>query len=210
MPLLQPETMILGDTTFTIGCQPATVGWDLSADVANILSTTNVQASVNSGDADALLAAIRALMAVPGPQLKRVRTALFEYIEFTNGRAATPQKAGGRRGNGFQCGGAVQPGHLEGVCSVLSRKFFGILGDAELPPPRPAKYNAVSTHRIPGPLAALITADPPLCTYRDLQERLTLRQAFDLIEALAVKRENEHRAYEQARRESEQNNQRGR
>ena len=37
MPLLQPETMTLGDTTFTVGCLPATVGWDLSAKVANIL-----------------------------------------------------------------------------------------------------------------------------------------------------------------------------
>ena len=43
MPLLQPETMTLGDTTFNVGCLPATVGWDLSAEVANILATTNVQ-----------------------------------------------------------------------------------------------------------------------------------------------------------------------
>ena len=105
MPLLQPETMTLGDTTFTIGCQPATVGWDLSADVANILGTTNVEGSVTSGQASNMLTAIKALMAVPAPQLKRVRTALFEYVEFTNARATTPQKLAGAEEMAFNAVG---------------------------------------------------------------------------------------------------------
>ena len=44
-----------------------------------------------------------------------------------------------------------------------------------------------------------------MCSYLDLCERLTLRQAFGLIEALAVKRENQWRDHEQARQEAEQN-----
>ena len=105
MPLLQSETMTLGDTTFTIGCLPATVGWDLSAKVANILGTTNVQGSAISGNADGILGAIRALMAVPAPQLKDVRTALFEYVEFTNAQAVTPQKLAGAEPTAFNAAG---------------------------------------------------------------------------------------------------------
>ena len=105
MPLLQPETMTLGDTTFNVGCLPATVGWDLSAEVANILGTVQVAGSVVTGNADAVMGAIRALMAVPAPQLKRVRGALFEYVEFSNARAVTPQKLAGAEDVAFNGGG---------------------------------------------------------------------------------------------------------
>ena len=67
MPLLQPETMTLGDTTFNVGCLPATVGWDLSAEVANILGTVQVAGSVVSGNADAVMGAVRALWPFPRP-----------------------------------------------------------------------------------------------------------------------------------------------
>ena len=105
MPLLQSETMTLGDTTFTVGCQPATVGWDLSAEVANLLGTVEVPGTVVTGDAQSVLAAARALMAIPAPQLKRVRTSLFEYVEFTNSRAATPQKLAGAEEMAFNAAG---------------------------------------------------------------------------------------------------------
>ena len=105
MPLLDSETMTLGETTFTVGCQPATVGWDLSAKVANILGTTNVEGSVASGNLANMLTAMKAMMAVPAPQLREVRTALFEYVEFTNPRAATPQKLAGAEEMAFNAVG---------------------------------------------------------------------------------------------------------
>ena len=105
MPLLQSEIMTLGDTTFTIGCQPATVGWDLSAEVANILGSVNIPGTVVASDLSSLIAAMRALMGVPAPQLKRVRNALFEYVEFSNSRAATPQKLAGAEEMAFNAAG---------------------------------------------------------------------------------------------------------
>ena len=123
MPLLQPETMTLGDTTFTVGCLPATVGWDLSAKVANLLATTNIQmpsmmavppaadadpgvvASANAANVATAVAVVRALMAVPAPQVKEIRTALFEYVEFTNARATTPQKLAGAEDMAFNGAG---------------------------------------------------------------------------------------------------------
>ena len=105
MALLQPETMTLGDTTFTVGCQPATVGWDLSAEVANLLGTVEVPGTVVTGDAQGVLAAARALMAIPAPQLKRVRTSLFEYVEFTELACRHTAETGRRGGDGVQRAG---------------------------------------------------------------------------------------------------------
>ena len=131
MPLLQPETMTRGETTFTIGCLPATVGWDLSAKVANILGTTNVSGlgSISMPHVSAVTASpdasdnpagvsdvnpatmamgagiIKALMAIPAADLRQVRNALFEYVEFTNGRAATAQKLAGAEEMAFNAAG---------------------------------------------------------------------------------------------------------
>ena len=106
MPLLEPETMTLGDTTFIVGCLPATTGWDLSAKVANLLGNVNVPGTVVTADlAAATLAAVRALAAVPAAQLKDVRGDLFAYVEFTNARATTPQKLAGAEEMAFNAAG---------------------------------------------------------------------------------------------------------
>ena len=105
MPLLESETMTLGDTTFTVGSLPATEGWDLSAKVANILGTTNVPGAAGGGNIDNMLAAIMALMAVPAPQLKAVKAELFAYVEFTNPRAGSPQKLAGAEEMAFNAVG---------------------------------------------------------------------------------------------------------
>ena len=94
MALLEPETMVIGDTTFQVGQMPASVGWDLSAKVANIMGTTKVENPIGLTEADGLagvMAGVRALMAIPADQLKEVRDELFKYVEFSNSMAKTPQ-----------------------------------------------------------------------------------------------------------------------
>ena len=128
MALLKTETMILGETTFTIGSLPATVGWDLSAKVANILSAANIfdpnfipkpervsgageETEEDEGislDPAAIamgVGLIKGLMGIPAADARMMRNALFEYVEFTNAQARTPQKLTGAEEMAFNAAG---------------------------------------------------------------------------------------------------------
>ena len=125
MALLKTETMTLGETIFTIGSLPATVGWDLSAKVANILSAANifdagsiprVEGTFDTGEEEEAISLdpaaiamgvglIKGLMGIPAADARMMRNALFVYVEFTNAQARTPQKLAGAEEVAFNAAG---------------------------------------------------------------------------------------------------------
>ena len=129
MPLIDPEQLTLGETTFMIGKLPATDGWDLAADVANLLADREIPAGALVGAMGAkkgspeMIAAgagiLKAVATIPRHDLRRIRDALFGGVEFTNRLARTPQVLKGREEAAFN---AVGLGGVD-VWKVLAKAF---------------------------------------------------------------------------------------
>ena len=148
MALLESETLKLGDTTFFVGGLPAyPQGWELSAKVGNILATSPMESS-GLGDSDIgnIMVVIKAIMAVPLPQLQMIKNALFEYVEFTNTSAGTPQKLAGAEEMAF---------NTSGLSSLDVWKVFALAFRVNF-----SDYWAMLTSHLPG-LSDIFQSPPP-------------------------------------------------
>ena len=104
--MIESETLVIGESTFTISPLPATKAWDLSLFVANAIGTTNVGDLNLSGAAEAVGVGIfKAVAALPAPSVMHVRNELFEHIDFTCRLNPQPMKLRGMEDQAFNAMG---------------------------------------------------------------------------------------------------------
>ena len=90
-------------------CRP----WRLAVGATDGEDALAASAAANMGTA---ISVVKALMAVPAPQLKEIRTALFEYVEFSNAARGNTAEAGRVRRTWRSTGAGFRPAWTSGRC----------------------------------------------------------------------------------------------
>ena len=104
--MIQPETLTIGETTFTVGKVPATKMWDLSVFVANVTTGREIPAIGAMGsDLAGGLAVFKLIGGLPHADLLYIRGKLFEYVEFRNHLHAHPVTLAGLEESAFDAVG---------------------------------------------------------------------------------------------------------